>query len=323
MEEKPRLLDEMQNAIRRRHFTYRTEQSYLSWARKFILYHGKRHPAEMGEEEIRAFLTHLATERRLAASTQNQALAAILFLYRHVLRKPVGWGKELERAKRPGRVPQVFTREEAQAVLGQLEGRNRVMASLLYGAGMRLNEVLRLRVHDVDFGVGHIIIRNGKGQQDRFTMLPQSLVGPLQEQLERARRLHETDLEEGFGEVYLPHALVQKYPGAARRWAWQYVFPASKRSVDPKSGVTRRHHVQSQVLQRAVKEAMRRAGVHKHASCHTFRHSFATHLLQSGYDIRTVQQLLGHKDVSTTMIYTHVSLQGARAVCSPLDVGDR
>jgi integron integrase len=297
----------------------RTEQVYVGWTRRFILFHKKRHPKDMGAEEIRAFLIHLAIDCRVAASTQNVALNALLFLYRHVLHQEFPSLDNLERAKRPRRVPTVFTREEVTAVLAQLTGVNHLMASLLYGAGLRLMECLRLRVKDVDFAYHQITVRDGKGGQDRVTMLPRALAAPLQRHLARVKLLHEADLLAGYGEVYLPYAFDRKDPSAGKSWLWQYVFPASRRSIDPRSGVERRHHVAATVLQKAIKDAIRRAGVQKRGSCHTLRHSFATHLLTDGYDIRTVQELLGHKDVSTTVVYTHVLQRGGRAVHSPLD----
>ncbi len=319
MSTKPRLLDQVRERLRLKHYSIRTEQAYVDWIKRFIFFHNKRHPAAMGKSEVEAFLTHLAVARKVAASTQNQALSAILFLYKEVLGRELEWLDNVERAKRPARVPVVLTGSEVRAVLAQLEGRHALMAGILYGAGLRLMECVRLRVKDVDFGYSQITIRDGKGEKDRVTILPAALHATLRTQLERVQTLHQKDLQEGFGEVYLPYALARKYPRAGREWAWQYVFPASKRSIDPRSGVERRHHLDEQTLQRAVKKAVRDAGISKPASCHTLRHSFATHLLQSGYDIRTVQELLGHADVSTTMIYTHVLNRGGQGVVSPLD----
>lgn len=316
---KPRLLDLVRGVLRRKHYSIRTEQSYVDWIRRFILFHGKRHPAQMDKADVTAFLTHLAVQRNVAASTQNQALSAVLFLYRDVLEVELGWVEGFERAKRPARLPVVLTPAEARAVLAQLEGTKWLMAGLLYGCGLRLMECLRLRVKDVDFGYGQVLVRDGKGAKDRVTMLPAAIVEPLKAHLVKVRTLHQRDLEAGYGEVRLPHALERKYPRAAREWVWQYVFPSRKLSTDPRSGAVRRHHLDEDVLQRAVKEASRNANVRKPVSCHAFRHSFATHLLENGYDIRTVQELLGHADVSTTMIYAHVMNKGGRGVKSPLD----
>lgn len=297
-----------------------TEESYTRWVRRYVVFHGKRHPQEMGAKEVRAFLVHLAVERDIAASTQNQALAALLFLYRNVLDQQLDDLGEIPAAKRPTRLPTVFTREEARAVLAELNGRPRLMASLLYGSGLRLMECLRLRAKDIDFDQHHLVVRDGKGAKDRATMLPDSVSEPLRRHLERVKLLHEQDLGNGFGSVHLPHALARKYPNAPKEWAWQYVFPSGRISRDPRSDARRRHHLSPSSLQKAVKDALRRAKIHKLASCHTFRHSFATHLLEAGYDIRTVQELLGHKDVRTTMIYTHVLNRGGMGVRSPLDV---
>jgi integron integrase len=314
-----KLLDEVRDAIRVRHYSIRTEQAYIDWIKRFIIFHNKRHPSEMGETEISQFLTHLAVNRNVAASTQNQALSAILFLYKHVLKQPLAWLDGVERAKKPERLPVVLTREEVRALLDQLKGVNHLIASLLYGSGLRLMEALRLRVKDIEFHYNQVIVRDGKGAKDRITILPASLKEPLRSQLKRAREIHQSDLREGCGAVYLPYALERKYPNASREWAWQYVFPAASRSIDPRSDVERRHHTDERVVQKAVKEAVRRAAIAKPASCHTLRHSFATHLLEDGYDIRTIQELLGHKDVSTTMIYTHVLNRGGKGVASPLD----
>ena len=317
--EPPRLLEQVRNAIRRLHYSYRTEQAYVHWIKRYIWFHGKRHPAELGAPDVTAFLTHLAREREVSASTQNQALSALLFLYGRVLEVKLPWMDGIERAKRPVRVPVVLTVDEVRALLARLEGTKWLMASLLYGAGLRLRECLKLRVKDVDFGYRQITVRDGKGGKDRVTMLPAGLVEPLRGQLARIKTLHERDLAEGYGEVELPNALERKYPNACREWAWQYVFPSRKLSADPRSGVIRRHHVYDDVLPRAIGQASREAGIAKPVGSHTLRHSFATHLLQAGYDIRTVQELLGHKDVSTTMLYTHVLNKGGRGVASPLD----
>jgi integron integrase len=319
MESQPRLLDQMREILRLKHLSFRTEEAYIGWVKRFILFHDKRHPKDMGAAEIRAFLSYLATHEHVAASTQNGALNALLFLYRSVLQQPFPHLEHIERAKRPRRLPTVFTRDEVHGMLTRLTGMPHLMASLLYGAGLRLMECVRLRVKDVDFPYHQITVRDGKGAQDRLTMLPRSLAEPLQRHLARVKLVHEEDLLGGYGEVYLPYAFDRKDPHAGTAWVWQYVFPASKRSIDPRSGVERRHHVSEAVLQRAVKEALQRTGIPKRGSCHTLRHSFATHLLEDGYDIRTVQELLGHKDVSTTMVYTHVLQRGGRGVHSPLD----
>ena len=316
----PRLLDQVREVIRIRHYSIRTEQAYVQWIRRFILFHGKRHPREMGAPELTAFLSDLAVQRNVAASTQNQALHAILFLYRDVLKLGLPWLDQVQRAKKPQRLPVVFTRDEVKALLAQLQGTTWLMAMLTYGSGLRLLECLRLRVKDVDFQYRQLLVRDAKGQKDRVTMLPNSLIDPMRTHLARVRQLHEIDLREGFGRVHLPHALAAKYPSADREWGWQYVFPSSRRSIDPRSGSERRHHAPEDALQRAVKQAIRKANIVKPGSVHTLRHSFATHLLESGYDIRTVQELLGHADVKTTMIYTHVLNRGGRGVVSPVDV---
>jgi len=316
----PRLLDSVRLAIRARHYSIRTEEAYVAWIRRFIVFHGKRHPRELGESEINAFLTHLAVEERVSSSTQSQALASLLFLYRHVLEIPFPRLESLIRAKRPRRLPVVLTREEVRAVLGELEGGPRIVATLLYGGGLRLMEALRLRVKDVDLPRSQMTVRDGKGSKDRMTMLPSAIRDPLIEHLATVRELHRTDLAAGFGAVFMPDALDRKYPASAREWGWQWVFPAAGISRDPRSGRMRRHHVHERSIQNAVRQAVRSAGIDKPASCHTLRHSFATHLLESGYDIRTIQDLLGHKDVSTTMIYTHVlNRGGVRGVRSPAD----
>jgi integron integrase len=316
---KPKLLDQVRQTIRRKHYSLRTEAAYVDWIKRYIFFHQKRHPAEMGAPEIEQFLNFLAVQKSVSASTQNQALSALVFLYREVLRKEFDWLQNLVRAKRPVKVPTVLTENEVRSVLAHLDGRNWLMASLLYGAGLRLMECARLRVKDIDFEYRQITIRDGKGSKDRVTMLPETSISQLKTHLSKVKILHQQDLNAGFGEVYLPFALQRKYPRAGREWCWQYVFPASKRSVDPRTGVERRHHIDEKSLQRAIKAAVRRAGLSKPATCHTLRHSFATHLLQNGQDIRTVQELLGHKDVSTTMIYTHVLNRGGRGVRSPLD----
>jgi integron integrase len=317
----PRLLDQVRELIRIRHYSIRTEQAYLQWIRRYIIFHGRRHPRQLGAPELTAFLSDLAIRGKVAASTQNQALNAILFLYRDVLKIALPWLEDVQRAKRSQHLPVVLTQEEVKRLLAQLEGTVWLMASVTYGGGLRLLECLRLRVKDVDFERAELTIRDGKGQKDRMTTLPKRLIEPLRDHLARVKVRHERDLEEGFGRVYLPFALERKYPNADREWGWQYVFPSSRRSIDPRSGVERRHHVNPEVLQRAIKNAVRRAQIVKPASVHTLRHSFATHLLEAGYDIRTVQELLGHSDVKTTMIYTHVLNRGSRGVVSPFDVG--
>ena len=317
--QKPKLLDQVKNTCRLRHYSIRTEQAYVQWAKQFILYHGKRHPASMAKPEVEAFLTHLAVDRKCSASTQNQAFHALLFLYREVLRMDFGQLDDVTRAQRRQRLPVVMTRAETQRVLAVMTGTHQLMAKLLYGTGMRLMECVRLRVKDVDFAQRLITLRDTKSPRDRVTMLPESLVPILQAHLQRVKILHEEDLKRGNGRVYLPSALKVKSPNADREWCWQYVFPAANLSRDPRSGEIRRHHVNENSLQKAIKAAVRQAGLTKPVTCHTFRHSFATHLLESGSDIRTVQELLGHKDVSTTMIYTHVLNRPGLAVKSPLD----
>ncbi|AVZ79472.1 integron integrase [Zoogloeaceae bacteirum Par-f-2] len=315
----PRLLDRVRERLRFKHYSIRTEHQYVQWVRRFILFHGKRHPAEMGAKEVEAFLTHLAVQGQVAAATQNQALSALLFLYREVLGQDLPWLDQVVRAKRPARLPVVLSRQEVGRVLEHMDGVYGLMARLLYGTGMRLMECVRLRVKDVDFERGEILVRDGKGAKDRVTMLPLSLVPLLQAHLQKRRRVYELDREQGMATVYLPDALERKYPNAAAEWGWQYIFVAGSYSVDPRSGQKRRHHLDEKLLQRAMKRAVQAAGIAKLATPHTLRHSFATHLLESGYDIRTVQELLGHKDVATTMIYTHVLNKGGRGVVSPLD----
>ena len=318
--EAPRLLEQVREAIRVRHYSLRTEQTYVGWIKRFILFHGKRHPRDMGGQEVQQFLSHLAVAGHVAASTQSQALSAVLFLYQQVLKQDIGWLDDVVRAKQPHRVPVVLTQDEVKAVLAHLSGTTWIMATLLYGAGLRLLECLRLRVKDVDFTYNQIVVRDGKGRKDRVTMLPQQVKAPLQRHLHDVQQLHAQDVQAGAGHVYLPYALERKYPNASREWIWQYVFPAARPSRDPRTGIIRRHHVHKLVLQRAVHAAVRKANIPKPASGHTLRHSFATHLLEAGYDIRTVQELLGHKDVSTTMIYTHVLNRGGRGVKSPADL---
>lgn len=315
----PKLLDQVRDKIRVKHYSIRTETQYLQWIKRFIFFHGKQHPKDLGAAEVEAFLSHLATEGNVSASTQNQALSALLFLYREVLGMVLPWMETMVRAKKPLRLPVVLNRSEVTLVLERMDGTYSLMARLLYGTGMRLMECCRLRVKDIDFGQREILIREGKGGKDRVTMLPDTLILPLQEHLAKRRRLYEDDLAKGMAEVFLPDALARKYPKAASEWAWQYVFPSGSYSVDPRSGHERRHHIDEKLLQRAVKRAVTASGVVKLATPHTLRHSFATHLLEDGYDIRTVQELLGHSDVSTTMIYTHVLNKGGRGVVSPLD----
>ncbi len=313
------LLDQVRSCIRLRHYSIRTEEAYLSWIKRYILYHDKRHPLDLGQLDVLAFLTHLAVDLNVAPSTQNQALSALLFLYREVLNQPLTIISQVQRAKRVERLPVVFTKAEVQSVIALLRDEMWLMASLLYGSGLRLMECLRLRVKDIDFVRAQIIVRDGKGGKDRVTMLPPSLVDPLERQLQRAQAFHDMDLRAGCGQVYLPYALARKYPSIERAWAWQYVFPARKRSIEARTNRERRHHIWETALQKAVKEAIRSAGIKSPASCHTFRHSFATHLLEAGYDIRTIQELLGHADLSTTQIYTHVLMKGAHGVKSPLE----
>ena len=316
---KPKLLDQVRDVIRRKHFSIRTEQAYVDWIRRFILFHNKRHPGDMAEAELTEFLTYLAREGRVAASTQNQALSALLFLYKEVLKQEMGWLESVERVKTPARLPVVLTRDEVHRIFARLQGTHRLMAGLLYGSGLRLMECVRLRVKDVDLGYLRITVRDGKGAKDRITMLPVNVAKSLERHLQKVKVQHEEDLEGGFGSVYLPNAIERKCPGAASEWAWQYVFPSSRLSVDPRTGKKRRHHTNESVLQSAMKMAVRGAGISKPATCHTLRHSFATHLLENGYDIRTVQELLEHRDVSTTMIYTHVLNKPGIGVRSPLD----
>ena len=314
-----RLFDEIRGRLRAKHYSLRTERAYLGWIRRFILANGRRHPRELGGGEVEAFLTGLAVRHKVASSTQNQALAALLFLYREVLGLELAWMENVVRAKRPVKLPTVLSQEEVRRMLACMDGRMGLLASLLYGTGMRLMEGVRLRVKDVDFSRNEITVRDGKGGKDRRTVLPSSLLQPLQQEIDRARIWHEQDLRAGFGETWLPHALSRKYPNAARELGWQYVFPALKKSIDPRDGCERRHHVNEDALSRALKKACVTVGIVKPVSAHTLRHSFATHLIEAGYDIRTVQELLGHKDVATTQIDTHVLNRGGRGVLSPLD----
>jgi len=338
----PRLLDRVRQAIRARHYSLRTEEAYVGWIRRYILFHKKRHPMEMGETEINAFVTHLAVDEGVGASTQTQALSALLFLYRHVLARELPDLDKVVRAKRPGRLPTVLTRAEVRRVIGNMDGTPRLFATLLYGTGMRLLEGLRLRVKDLEFGNNRIVVRDTKGGEDRVVPFPTVVRAAMPTWLARIKRMHERDLADGFGSVHLPDAIARKFPGAEREWGWQYVFPGEHRSRDPREGGAggsgesgggavpeasaateqpeRRHHLHETVIQRALRRAVLDAGIARRVSCHTFRHSFATHLLEEGYDIRTIQELLGHKDVKTTMIYTHVLNRGGRGVRSPADL---
>lgn len=315
----PKLLDQVRNCLRIKHYSIRTETQYLQWIKRFILFHGKKHPIQMGATEIEAFLTHLAVEGHVAASTQNQALSALLFLYKEVLVQNMPCLDNIVRAKRPQRLPVVLTRSEVRSVLARMKGIYGLIGHLLYGTGMRLMECVRLRVKDIDFERYEIIVRDGKGAKDRMTMLPSSIVPLLQNHIQQRKALHEDDKSHNKADVYLPDALAKKYPNASKEWGWQYIFCASNYSKDPRSNCERRHHVDEKQVQRAMKKAVQAASIHKPATPHTLRHSFATHLLESGYDIRTVQELLGHADVSTTMIYLHVLNKGGKGVQSPLD----
>jgi integron integrase len=317
--QQPKLLDQVRLAIRTRHYSPKTEDSYVHWIKRFIFFHNKRHPAEMAEPEIARFLSNLAAESRVSGSTQNQALNALLFLYRQVLEKEIGYVNGVVRAKKGPRLPVVLTRAEIQSLLNHLTGTEKIMATLLYGAGLRLMECCRLRVKDIDFSQNQIVIRAGKGDKDRYTMFPMAVKEPLTKHLDDGKRQHQHDIEKNLGRVVLPNALDRKYRNANREWAWQWVFPATRYYIDRHTGLQYRHHLHESVLQKAVREAVRNAGIAKPATCHSLRHSFATHLLEDGYDIRTVQELLGHRDVSTTMIYTHVLNRGGRGVQSPAD----
>ncbi len=319
----PRLLDQVRAVLRRKHYALRTEEAYVGWVKRYVLFHQKRHPRDMGLSEVEAFLTDLAVVQQVAASTQNQALSALLFLYAEVLAQPLAGRVTSVRAKQPERLPTVMTRDEVVRVLDAMSGAHQLMAKLLYGSGLRLMECVRLRVKDVDFAQCQVLVRDGKGGKDRVTPLSERLVVPLQEHLHRVALLHQRDLRAGYGHVFLPDAFARKSTNASRDWIWQYVFPAEQRSTDPRSGAVRRHHLDESGLQKAVKRAAQLAEIPKRVTCHTFRHSFATHLLEDGYDIRTVQELLGHREVATTMIYTHVLNRGGRGVRSPLDRDDR
>ena len=316
----PKLLEQVSAKMRVKHYSLRTEKSYIDWIKRYIWHHGKRHPKDMGVVEVEAFLTHLAVDRNVSASTQNQAKSALLYLYKEVLGVELPWLDNVTQAKVPQRLPVVLTQAEVQAVLSRMDGTMWLIASLLYGSGLRIMEALRLRVKDVDFARREILVREGKGFKDRVTMLPMSLVEPLKVHLLKVQALHQDDLNARHGEVFMPMALDRKYPSAGRDWNWQYCFPSVKLSVDPLSKLIRRHHADEKTVQRAVKKAVKLAGIVKLATPHTLRHSFATHLLAGGYDIRTVQELLGHSDVATTMIYTHVLNKGGKGVSSPLDI---
>ncbi len=323
MPDKPKLVDRMRARLRTLHYSIHTETSYIDWVKRFLQFHGFRHPDTMGSKEIELFLNNLAVEKNVAASTQNQALSAILFLYKEVLKTDPGWVAKSRRAKRPEKLPVVFSKREINLILPHLDGVYWLMGHLLYGAGLRLMECVRLRVKDIDFDYDRIVVRHGKGGKDRITMLPKMVKDALRSHLEKVRQIHDRDLANGHGAVHLPFAFERKNPGAAVDWAWQYIFPSHKLSRDPRSGKIRRHHLNHQTLQRKVKKPVQLAGVAKNGSCHSLRHSFATHLLEAGYDIRTIQDLLGHKDLKTTMVYTHVLNSGGRGVISPSDILDR
>ena len=316
-----RLLDEMRDLMRRRHYSIHTERAYRHWVKRYVRFHNmhSRDDLRHGEEKVEAFLTYLARDRHVAASTQNQAMNALVFLYKHVLRQPLSGDINADRARKKVKIPVVLTREETARVIALMSGVHQLIVKLLYGSGLRVTECLRLRVQDVDLEMKAITVRDGKGGKDRITTLPGKLVRALKEHLVRVKVIHEQDLEEGYGQVYLPHALARKYPHADKDWRWQYIFPAGHRSIDPRSGQTRRHHLDPSPINKAIAKGIRQTGISKRVSAHTFRHSFATHLLQRGTDIRTIQALLGHADVSTTMIYTHVLQQGSYGVMSPLD----
>lgn len=319
MSRAPKLLDQVRTVCRRLHYSLHTERAYVRWIKRFVVFHGTVHPRQLDAQDVVAFLSHLAVDCQVAASTQNQALNALVFLYRRVLKMDLGEMERIERPSRRRNLPVVLTREEARAVLDNIRGTNRLVALLLYGSGLRLSEALRLRIKDLDFGYGEILVRDGKGRKDRRSVLPTQLHDDLKRHLRKVKVLHEEDIAQGYGSVYLPDALSRKYPNAASQWKWQYAFPSTRRSIDPRTGAERRHHRSTSSVQRAVKKAVERIDITKRVTGHTFRHSFATHLIEDGYDIRTVQELLGHKDVRTTMIYTHVLNRGGRGVTSPLD----
>lgn len=312
------LISRLRENLRARHYSLKTEKAYISWIRQFVLFHNKRHPLEMDAPEINTFIKYLAVQRNVSSATQNQALCAIVYMYKHVLKKKVG-ELELIWAQKPKRLPVVFTVEEIQKITQQLKGTHWIAGMLMYGSGLRLMECLRLRVKDIDFGFKQITIHDGKGFKDRISTLPEKVIDPLKDHLEKVKQLHDNDLKAGYGSVYVPYALDRKYPNASKLFGWQYIFPAHKFSKDPRTGVERRHHLHSSVMQKVVSQAIKNAGILKHAGCHSFRHSFATHLLQKGYDIRTVQELLGHSNIQTTQVYTHVLNKGSNAVRSPAD----
>lgn len=315
----PKLLDQLRERVRIKHYSYKTEQSYVQWVKRYILFHNKRHPKDMGEQEITQFLSHLAIKQNVSASTQNQALCAIVFLYKHVLNKALGEFTKIVWAKRPKRLPVVLSREEVKEILENISGTIWLVVSLLYGSGLRLNECLKLRVKDIDFEYNQLLIRSAKGGKDRYTLLPNIIKTTLQQHLLKVQKLHQQDLKNGYGNVHLPYAIERKYPKASKEWGWQYVFPSTSITSNPRTGEMKRHYLGRWVIQRAVRDARNKTKITKKISAHTFRHSFATHLLESGYDIRTIQELLGHKSVKTTMVYTHVLKTGSHYVKSPMD----
>jgi integron integrase len=314
-----KLLDQMRMELRYRHYSIRTEKSYIGWIRRFIHFHQKRHPGDMGDHEVKQFINWLASTRNVAASTQNQALCAVLFLYKNVMKRDMKWIENITWAKRPKRLPVVFSAAEISRILLLLEGPHRLIANIMYGSGLRLSESVSLRIQDLDFDYRQVMVRNAKGGKDRPTILPESLVNILRDQIEKVRLIHGDDLKNGFGTVYLPYALKRKFPNASREFNWQYLFPAKTISIDPRSGIKQRHHIHIDSVQRMIRSAVKRSGISKKGSSHSLRHSFATHLLEAGYDIRTIQELLGHEDINTTMIYTHVLNKGAGSVKSPID----
>jgi integron integrase len=314
-----KLLDQLRIEIRFRKYSIRTEKSYADWVKRYIFFHNKKHPKDMGNKEIKAYLNWLANNRNVAASTQNQALCSLLFLYRYVLNKEVTWVNEIAWAKKPKKLPVVFTRGEAKNILTLLSGDSQLISYVMYGSGLRVNECISLRIQDIDFGYKQIIVRNAKGEKERTTVLPESSIVDLQKQIAKVEIIHKNDLCDGYGSVYLPYALKRKYKNAEKEFIWQYLFPSKILSVDPRSGTKQRHHIHASCPQKAVRKAVLQTRLRKRGTCHSFRHSFATHLLEDGYDIRTIQELLGHEDVSTTMIYTHVLQSGAKAVLSPVD----